>query len=102
MIPAKRIALILGGEAVLKRRVRSLTDLQVAVAEGLPKTALERTVRYAVADRGEARRLIGRIVPPATFKRRKAILKPEESEKVERLARVIRSEEHTSELQSPI
>jgi putative toxin-antitoxin system antitoxin component (TIGR02293 family) len=93
MIAAKRIASILGGEPVLKRRVRSLTDLQRAVAEGLPKATLERTVRYVLPDRGEARRVIDRIIPPATFKRRKAVLKPEESEKVERLARVIATAE---------
>ena len=83
----------MGGEAVLRRRVRSLSDLQAAVAEGLPKATLERTVRHVLLDRGEARRLITRIVPPATYKRRKTVLKPEESEKVERLARVIATAE---------
>jgi putative toxin-antitoxin system antitoxin component (TIGR02293 family) len=93
VIAAKRIASILGGEPVLKRRVRSLTDLARAVAEGLPKASLERTVCHVLPDRREARRVIARIVPPATFKRRKSVLKPEESEKVERLARVIATAE---------
>jgi putative toxin-antitoxin system antitoxin component (TIGR02293 family) len=93
MITVKRIASIMGGEPLLRRKVRSLADLQAAVADGLPKATLERTVRHVVLDRGEARRLIARIVPPATYKRRKAVLKPEESEKVERLARVIATAE---------
>ncbi len=93
MIAARRIASILGGEPILKRRVRSLADLQEAVAEGLPKATLECTVSHVVTDRSEARKLIDRIVPPATFKRRKAVLKPEESEKVERLARIIATAE---------
>lgn len=93
MIAVSRIALIMGGEPLLRRRVRSLADLRAAVAEGLPKATLERTVRHVVPDRGEARQLIARIIPPATFKRRKTLLKPEESEKVERLARVIATAE---------
>jgi putative toxin-antitoxin system antitoxin component (TIGR02293 family) len=93
MIGVRRIATILGGEPVLKRRLRSLSDLQRAVASGLPKATLERTVAYVLTDRGEARRVMERIVPPATFKRRKSVLNPEESEKVERLARVIATAE---------
>lgn len=93
MIDPTRIASILGGEPLLKRRVRSLNDLQRAVAEGLPKASLVRTVRHVLRDSSEARQVIARIVPPATFKRRKTVLKPEESEKVERLARVIATAE---------
>jgi putative toxin-antitoxin system antitoxin component (TIGR02293 family) len=93
MIPAGRIATILGGEPILKRRVRSLGDLHTAVAAGLPKATLGHTVRYLIADRGEARRVMERIVAPATYKRRKTLLMPDESERVERLARVIATAE---------
>lgn len=93
MVAVGRIALIMGGEPALKRRVRSLLDLQLAVAKGLPKETLARTVRYVLTDRTAARQLIARMVPPATFKRRKTLLKPEESEKVERLARVMATAE---------
>ncbi len=93
MVVAERIANIMGGTGVLKRRVRSLHDLYDAVATGLPKASLGRTVRYVYSDRAEATKVIARIVPPATYKRRKTLLKPEESEKVERLARVMATAE---------
>jgi putative toxin-antitoxin system antitoxin component (TIGR02293 family) len=42
-----------------------------------------------VLDVDEATRLRNRLVPPATYKRRATTLKPEEGERVERLARVM-------------
>ena len=93
MATVRSIALILGGEPVLKRRVRSVTELRLVVEKGLPKSTLERTVRHVVTDRSEARQFIDRIVSPATYKRRKTLLKPDESEKVARLARIIATAE---------
>lgn len=83
------VARILGGRAVLRRRVRSLADLQRLVMEGLPVRALDCTAEYVGGSRGATARLKDRLVPPATRKRRKGLLKASESERVERLARVM-------------
>lgn len=85
MITSRHVARILG----LDKRVRSANDLRRAIARGLPKRALGTVVAYVASDGEEATRLKNRIVPPATYKRRAATLKPDESERVERLARVM-------------
>lgn len=83
-VPAERVARILG----LKPTVRSMADIADAVESGLPKQSLERVVERA-GFQGPARlKLMHRVVPAATFKRRHR-LKLVESEKTERLARVI-------------
>ncbi len=89
MIPVLDITNVMGGAATLKRRLRSMADLERAVEAGLPKATLGTTVRAVLDDRRAARRAQDRIVPPATFKRRRGILSSEESQRVERLARVI-------------
>jgi putative toxin-antitoxin system antitoxin component (TIGR02293 family) len=83
-VPADRVGEILG----VKLREQSVAGLAAAVEKGLPRSSLTR-----VADRagvsGKARAdLLQRVVPLATFKRR-VRLKLHESEKTERLARVI-------------
>lgn len=83
------IADVMGGPQVLGRAVRSIQDLSQAVADGLPKNALRRTVRRVLSQPSEANLVMNRIVPPATYKRRRGRLKPHESERTERLARVI-------------
>jgi putative toxin-antitoxin system antitoxin component (TIGR02293 family) len=85
MISSIHVARILG----LGASVRSMSDLRRAIARGLPKRALGSVVSYVVTDAEEATRLKNRLVPPATYKRRTATLKPDESERVERLARVM-------------
>lgn len=87
------IADVMGGQQVLGRSVRSIQDLSDAVADGLPKNALRRTVRRVLSQPAAANDVMNRIVPPATYKRRRARLKPHESERTERLARVIASAE---------
>ena len=83
-VPAERVARILG----LKPAVRSMADIADAVESGLPRQSLERVVERA-GFQGPARlKLMHRVVPAATFKRRHR-LKLVESEKTERLARVI-------------
>lgn len=89
MVAVAEITKILGGVPVLKRRVQSVADLEHAVDEGLPKATLEHTVNAVVVDRREALRVRNQVVPPATYKRRKRLLSLEESQRVERLARVI-------------
>lgn len=83
-VPADRVARILG----LKSTVTSMAAIADAVESGLPKQSLERVVERA-GFQGPARlKLMHRVVPAATFKRR-VRLKVVESEKTERLARVI-------------
>jgi putative toxin-antitoxin system antitoxin component (TIGR02293 family) len=89
VVDAARIAHILGGERVLRARVRSLRDLERAIQRGLPKRSLVAAVERIATDPGERNELIARIVPTPTFRRRRTVLKPAESERTERFARVI-------------
>ncbi len=93
MIEAKRIAEVMGGRAVLGRAVGSVEELEEIVGEGLPKAALRTTVRRVFFLPREANRCMYRIVPEATYKRRNGKLRASESERTERLARVIAAAE---------
>ena len=93
MIEAKRIAEVMGGRSVLGRAVSSIEELEEIVGEGLPKLALRITVRRVFIAAREANRYIYRIVPEATYKRRTSKLRIPESERTERLARIIASTE---------
>jgi putative toxin-antitoxin system antitoxin component (TIGR02293 family) len=66
----------------------SFSELDRLVAAGLPKKALKASVERVGLSLEEKKRLLYRIVPEATFKRRRDKLSPEESERAERLARV--------------
>jgi putative toxin-antitoxin system antitoxin component (TIGR02293 family) len=82
-MPAERVQEILG-----LKGARGGSALAAAVEKGLPRSALVRVVGRAGLT-GKARdALMYRVVPLATFKRRTR-LKFHESEKTERLARVI-------------
>jgi putative toxin-antitoxin system antitoxin component (TIGR02293 family) len=63
--------------------------LSDAVSKGLPKAALRQTAARIFEDRAEQRQLMNRIVPEATFKRRRDRLSASESERTERIARVM-------------
>jgi putative toxin-antitoxin system antitoxin component (TIGR02293 family) len=89
----EKIAELMGGQSILRRRVRSLRDLEQTVSGGLPKRTLKNVVDRIYIEKGDARRALYRVVPEATFKRRTR-LSPEESGKTERLARVIAFAEH--------
>jgi putative toxin-antitoxin system antitoxin component (TIGR02293 family) len=97
MVEPRRIAEVLGGRQVLRRRVASIIELSDAVAQGLPKSALRNAVRRIFEDAAEQRRMMYRIVPEATFKRRRDRLSSAESERTERLARVIATAEYVWE-----
>jgi len=88
-----QVAEVMGGAQVLGRPVRTIQDLSQAVSHGLPKDALRRTVRRVFHQPKEADEVMYRIVPSATYKRRRTRLKAHESERTERLARVIASAE---------
>jgi putative toxin-antitoxin system antitoxin component (TIGR02293 family) len=94
MIPVSHIADVLGGQYILGRRVGSLAALNDAVAEGLPKAALRQTASRIFTGKIEQKQLMNRIVPEATFKRRRDRLSAAESERTERVARVVANTEH--------
>jgi putative toxin-antitoxin system antitoxin component (TIGR02293 family) len=89
MVDIRRIADVLGGSPVLHRSVRSLADLNEVVERGVPKSALRSVARNVFDDPASQRRVMFRIVPEATYKRRRDRLTPAESERTERVARVI-------------
>lgn len=93
MITPSRIADVMGGSPVLGRRLASIAALSEAVSKGLPKAALRQTAGRIFEDRAEQRQLMNRIVPEATFKRRRERLSAAESERTERMARVMASVE---------
>ncbi|WP_225890074.1 antitoxin Xre/MbcA/ParS toxin-binding domain-containing protein [Indioceanicola profundi] len=83
------IAKVLGGREVLGTEVRSLRDLELAVIGGLPKETLRHVARAVYRDAQHQRGLILSIVPEATYKRRRLKLNQAESERTERLARIV-------------
>lgn len=79
---------VLGGQAVLRSRVRTWEDLERLVTAGLPKQSLQQVARRAVSSGTAVSELVYSVVPPATFKRRTR-LTAEESARTERLARIV-------------
>jgi|SRR5579884_268692 len=86
---AQHVGQVLGGARVLGHAVTSLLELNEAVQRGLPKSTLRNVVRRVFPDGAEQRAIMHRIVPEATYKRRRERLSAVESERTERLARVI-------------
>lgn len=84
----ERIAQVLGGRPVLRHIVRNWSDLDRLVRAGLPKESLQLVARRVVEPGTSINEFVYQVVPPATFKRR-ARLTADESERTERLARVI-------------
>ena len=85
-----KIAQVLG----LRRKVTSVEQLEQQVEAGLPKTSLGAVARHVYGASPDAAALMQRVIPSATFHRRGDELKPQEGERVERLARVIATAEH--------
>ena len=90
MINIERVSEVLGGIRTLKHRVRTLNDLHEIVAGGLPKTSVRAlfshlSERYDV----EVQPLRDFVAPRATLKRRRTRLTPTESQRLERLARIV-------------
>lgn len=90
MIAPESIAEILG----LGSSIRTVSELESAVSAGLPKRALERLSARLYRDRRRASAYKFKVVPQATWKRRTKRLSVEESERTERLARVLASAEY--------
>jgi putative toxin-antitoxin system antitoxin component (TIGR02293 family) len=89
-VEASKIAQVLG----LRRKVGSLDQLDQQVEAGLPKASLAAVARHVYGSSPDAAALMQRVIPSATFHRRSEGLKPQEGERVERLARVIATAEH--------
>ncbi|HEX9636235.1 MAG TPA: antitoxin Xre/MbcA/ParS toxin-binding domain-containing protein [Acidobacteriota bacterium] len=87
-VSATSVARILGGESILGRRVRTLADLRRLVEAGLPVASLTQVVRRLARSESAAADLKYRLVPKATLHRRRLRLSAEESERLERLARI--------------
>ena len=66
----------------------SFAELDALVSHGLPKNALKASVNFVCLNNEERKQLLYRIIPEATYKRRRDKLSAEESERAERLARV--------------
>ena len=88
MIQPAKIATVMGGEKIFHGQVKSFFDLERAVEEGLPKAALKNVAGFVFAPKDQFN-FIYQVVPEGTYKRRRTHLNTEESERTERLARVI-------------
>lgn len=88
MITAAEVAKVMGIPA------RTTAEIDRAVQRGLPTTVLERTVKRAVSSPEDIKSTISRIISESTLKRRGVHLKTPESERIERLARLVATAEH--------
>jgi putative toxin-antitoxin system antitoxin component (TIGR02293 family) len=90
MIEPQLIAEILG----LGAAIQTVSELEKAVSAGLPKRSLEKLSARLYQDRRVASAYKFKVVPQATWKRRTKRLSVEESERTERLARVLAQAEY--------
>lgn len=86
---------VLGGHRVLGKSMSSLLELNDAVERGLPKATLRIVVSRIFSEASDQKAMMHRIVPEATYKRRRDRLSPAESERTERLARIVAIAEDT-------
>jgi putative toxin-antitoxin system antitoxin component (TIGR02293 family) len=84
----KIITELLGGEDVLGPRPDSPRALRDAVVAGLPKGTVAHVAKTVATDPKQRRAVMHRIVPEATYKRRRTRLSVGESERTERVARI--------------
>jgi putative toxin-antitoxin system antitoxin component (TIGR02293 family) len=89
-VETSKVGQVLG----LRPRPKSLEQLEQQIESGLPKSSLGIVARHVYGTSPDAAALMQRVIPTATFHRRGAELKPQEGERVERLARVIATAEH--------
>jgi putative toxin-antitoxin system antitoxin component (TIGR02293 family) len=89
-VEPSKVAQLLG----LRRKVTSIEQLEQQIEAGLPKSSLHAVARHVFGSSPDAAALMQRVIPPATFHRRGDELKPQEGERVERLARVIATAEY--------
>jgi putative toxin-antitoxin system antitoxin component (TIGR02293 family) len=82
---------VMGGPAALHAPVRGLADLRAEIAKGFRLSALQNTVSHVYADAADRKRLLYRILPEGSYKRRAKTgqLTPGESERTARLAYIV-------------
>jgi len=90
LVTPEKIAAVMA----LSQVPHSMAELDELVASGLPKEALRASVERVCTSSDERRKLLFRIVPEATYKRRQQVLSSEESGRAERLARIIATAEY--------
>jgi len=81
-----QVAATLGGQRTLGAPFTTVSELEAAVARGLPRAVVGELAR-AAGDAASRRRIAALVVSPATYKRSPR-LSPAASERAERLARV--------------
>ena len=72
----------------------SFAELDAAVTHGLPKKSLKASVERICSSAADRKQLLHRIIPEATYKRRREKLSAAESERTERLARIYATAEY--------
>ena len=72
----RHIGEVLGGRQVLGKPMTSILKLNDAVERGLPKATLRNVARRVFPDAAGQRAMMHRIVPEATYKRRRERLTP--------------------------
>lgn len=90
LVAPERIAAVMA----LSSTPMSLPELDAMVAKGLRKTALKASVARIYLGTADRKLLLYKIIPEATYKRRRDRLSPRESERTERLARVVAAAEY--------
>lgn len=89
MISANQIAAVIGDDKFLGCHVDSLSDLRHLIESGLPKKSLAHVFDFLDLPTSVRNEFVFDIIPEGTYKRRRDRLKTDESEKVERIARII-------------
>lgn len=87
MIQAAEIAMVMGGRSVMGRHIKSMSDLDRAIDQGIPREALDRVLEAVFGEERSYAEFRNRVIPRATYQR-KETLEPPFSDRVERLARV--------------
>ena len=82
------VAEVLGGRRTLGRRIRTTSELAAAVEAGLPVASLDIVVHRVAGETRLAGEIRERVVPKTTLQRRRDRLSAQESERLERLARL--------------
>ena len=72
----------------------SFAELDEMIAKGLPKGVLKASIGHIYKNTADRKQLLHRIIPEATYKRRREYLSAEESARAERLARIFATAEY--------
>ncbi|MBL8454169.1 MAG: DUF2384 domain-containing protein [Zoogloea sp.] len=84
LVSPQKIAAVMALPAV----PHSFAELDEMVSKGLPKSALKASIDHICVSAEDRRQLLCRIIPEATYRRRRESLSAEESQRAERLARI--------------